>query len=72
MLGKHNQLIDKTELVWINIIAGISNKGNFFYSINRGKVNSNVLKWFLLKLSNHLNSVDKSWRLNTIIMLDNA
>ena len=31
-----------------------------------------MTKWFLLKLSNHLNSVDKAWRLNTIVMLDNA
>jgi hypothetical protein len=72
VLGKHNYLIEKTELSWINIMAVINNKGSFFYSINRGKNNANMIKWFLLKLSNHMNSVDKAWRLNTIIMLDNA
>jgi len=72
VVGKHNYLISKTHLSWINIIAGISNQGNFFYSINRGKVTASVIKWFLIKLITHLNSVDKTWRLNTIIMLDNA
>ena len=65
-------LVEKTKLEWTNIIAGISSKGNFFYCINRGKVNANIVKWFLLKLCAWLNSVDKQWRLNTIIILDNA
>lgn len=70
--GKHNQLIEKTKLEWVNIIAGISSKGNFFYCINRGKVNANIIKWYFLKLCTWLNSVDKQWRQNTIIILDNA
>ena len=62
VIGKHNQYIEKTELIWTNIIAAISNKGEFFYTINRGKVNANTFKWFMLKLVRHLNRVNQDWR----------
>ena len=56
----------------MSIIGGVSNKGDFYYTLNLGINNSEKLWYFLLKLSRCLNRSDNNWRLKTIIMLDNA
>jgi hypothetical protein len=56
----------------VNIIAAISNMGDFFYTINFGMTNTEKFWYFLLKLITHLSSQDIHWRNNTIFMIDNA
>jgi DDE superfamily endonuclease len=56
----------------INLIAVVSNRGEFFYTVNQGVTNSYTLGHFLIKLVEHMNSVDKDWRKESIVMLDNA
>jgi transposase len=56
----------------LNIIAGISNFGDLYYTINKGKNNSQTFLLFLIKLCEHLNYKLKTWRDNTVILLDNA
>jgi DDE superfamily endonuclease len=56
----------------INIIGGISNYGDLFYTINHGLTNHETFLLFLMKICDHLHSIDKAWRDNTIILLDNA
>lgn len=56
----------------INIIAGISSQGELYYTVNQGKTNATTFIHFMVKLCSHLNSMDRRWRANTVIMLDNA
>jgi hypothetical protein len=56
----------------LNIIAGISSVGELFFTVNRGKNNANTFELFIIKLVEHLNSKNRKWRDNTVIMLDNA
>jgi DDE superfamily endonuclease len=56
----------------INLIAVVGNRGEFFFTVNQGKTNSYTLGHFLIKLVEHMNSIDKDWRKETIILLDNA
>ena len=37
--GKHNLVTNSRRLSSINIIAGISSRGEFFYTVNQGKTN---------------------------------
>jgi len=46
----------------LNFIAGISSEGHFYYTVNFGKTNSNTYFSFLLKLVDHLESLDPNWR----------
>ena len=34
----------------VNLIFGISSKGEFFYTVNSGKTNSDTFFWFILRL----------------------
>jgi hypothetical protein len=56
----------------VNIIAAASNKGEFFYTLNKGKTNSTTFTYFLVKLVDHLSLQDPTWREHTVIMIDNA
>lgn len=56
----------------VNVIAGISNYGEVFYTINHGPTNANTFLLFIIKLCEYLYTVDRQWRSNTIIMIDNA
>jgi DDE superfamily endonuclease len=56
----------------VNIIAGVSNTGSLYYTINKGKTNSFSFLLFVMKLCYHLNEGNINWRKDTIIMLDNA
>ena len=59
-------------LTRLNIIAGVSSKGDVYYSINYGRTNSLTFGFFLGKLVDYLNGEDNNWRDHTILMLDNA
>ena len=59
-------------LYLINIIAGISNRGNVYYTINRGKNNSKTFIAYLVKLIEHLDKENPYWRETTIFVFDNA
>ncbi len=56
----------------INLIAGISNYGDLFYTINHGQTKYETFLLFLMKICEYLHSIDKAWRNDTIILLDNA
>ena len=56
----------------ISLIAAVSSKGDFLYTVNHGRNNGSTFILFLVKLCEHLNSVDPVWRENTILLLDNA
>ena len=56
----------------LSLIAAVSSDGKFMYTINSGKNNSSTFMLFLIKLSNHMDTVSNNWRQNTIIMVDNA
>ena len=49
----NSQRLDK-----VSIIGGVSNRGDFYYTINLGINNSERFWYFLLKLCNHLNASD--------------
>jgi hypothetical protein len=56
----------------VNVIFGISNVGEFFYTVNCGRTNSDTFFYFVMKVVDKLNNDDLDWRENTIFMLDNA
>ena len=56
----------------LSLIAAVSSDGKFMYTINSGKNNSSTFMLFLIKLSNHMDTISNNWRQNTIIMVDNA
>ena len=55
-----------------NIIAGVSNKGEAFFTMNMGRTTSKTFYWYLLKLVECLDQEDSHWRKSTILLLDNA
>ena len=54
------------------MIVGVSNYGDLYYTVNRGLTNSDTFLLFVVKLCEHLHTINKRWRSDTIIMLDNA
>lgn len=72
MKHRHNMVTRNRRLNGVNIIAAISNKGEFYYTVNQGKTNCLTFTLYLSKLVDHLELVDRKWRDNTIIMIDNA
>ena len=56
--GVKNKPTTAKRLDHINIIAGISNYGDVFYTINHGMTNSDSFLLFVCKLCEHLNSVN--------------
>ena len=70
--GKHNMVTQNTRLYCINMIGAISSRGEFFYTVNQGKTNSYTFLLFMIKLVEHLNQIDKNWKQNSLIVLDNA
>lgn len=56
----------------INVFAVISNRDEFFFTVNQGKTNCYTLAHFFIKLIQHLGNIDKGWRQHTILMVDNA
>ena len=69
---KHNMVVQSSRLNCVNIIAGISSYGEFFFTVNQGKTNGITFLYFLTKLISELDSIDSEWRRNTVIMVDNA
>jgi hypothetical protein len=53
-IGKEAFTEQSQRLGKINIIGGVSNKGDFYYTINIGTNNSEKVWFFILKLCSHL------------------
>jgi hypothetical protein len=70
--GVENQVTNNKRLGKCNIIAGVSNRNEVFYTCNIGRTNSISFGFFLCKLVDHLNADDFHWRERTLIILDNA
>ena len=56
----------------VNIIAATTSKGQVFFTVNRGRMNSNTFCYFVQKLITHLKSNDSKEYEDCVIMLDNA
>jgi DDE superfamily endonuclease len=56
----------------LNMIVGVSNYGNLYYTVNKGFTNSETFLLFMVKLCEHLHHINQRWRDDTVIMLDNA
>lgn len=67
-----NQNTRTSRLASINLICAISNKGQLFFTINSGRTNSDTFFFFIMKLIEQLQQKSKTWRQNTIFLLDNA
>jgi len=48
--GLRNQPTRTERLNGVNIIAGISNTGDFYYTVNSGKTNSETFFLFIMKI----------------------
>ena len=46
--------------------------GEVWYTANRGITNSDTFCLFVVKLVEHLDSLEREWRKRTVLMLDNA
>jgi transposase len=66
-ITSHSQRLNQ-----VNKIAAVSSSSDFFYTLNIGKTNSKTFLLFMAKLIAHLDSVNASWRANTVLMIDNA
>lgn len=60
--SQQNMVTDGCRLNLINIIAGISSYGERFYTVNQGKTNGCTFNYFLKKLIEYLELIDKDWR----------
>ena len=69
---KKNQQTRNSRINAVNIIAGVSNLGDFMYTVNSGKTETDTFFLFLMKVMRQLSVENINWRDETIIMLDNA
>ena len=56
----------------MNIVASLCSTGEVWYTVNCGKNNSQTFGLFLVKLCEHLDSLDINWRKSNVFVLDNA
>ena len=70
--SKRNIVTHTQRLASMNIIAAVSNKGRFIYTVNKGKNNGDTMIHFLLKLCELLNKESPDWRAKTVLLTDNA
>jgi transposase len=56
----------------VNMIFGVSSRGEFYYTVNYGTTNSDTYFLYIMKLAQRLYLHDRHWRDNTILMMDNA
>jgi hypothetical protein len=54
--GKHTFASHSQRLPQVNIIAAVSSRGEAFFTINKGKTNSQTFMLFLIKLVEYLGS----------------
>src|SRR5689334_25037011 len=69
---RHNMVTTMQRPPSLSIIVAVSSKGQFLFTVNSGKNNSNTFLLFLIKLCNHLDETQANWRHSTILMIDNA
>jgi hypothetical protein len=56
----------------VSLIMAVSNKGEIYFTSNRGMNNSLTIILFLQKLTKVLDENDPGWREYTTLLLDNA
>jgi hypothetical protein len=56
----------------MSIIAAVANNGDFYFTINKGINSGATFVLFLMKLSLHLETINKDWRSDTVFLVDNA
>jgi hypothetical protein len=56
----------------VSLIVAISNRGDIYFSANRGSNNGMTVQLFLQKLTAVLDAKDVRWRGCTTLLLDNA
>ena len=60
------------KLPQISMIAGASNKGRVFFTINQGKNNTTTFNYFIVKLCSHLDTSGDEWRSKALFLMENA
>lgn len=60
--GKRHLTTPNCRLSSINLIAAITNRDEFFYTVNQGKTNCYTLAHFFIKLVDLLGEIDSQWR----------
>jgi hypothetical protein len=56
----------------VSLIMAISNKGDIYFTANRGSNNGMTIQLFLQKLTAVLDAKDRNWRDYTTLLMDNA
>ncbi len=69
---RRNQVTSCTHLESFNLIAAMCSSGEVWYTANIGITNSDTFCLFMVKLVEHLDSLEREWRKRKILMLDNA
>ena len=69
---RKNMVTSSQHLRGVNIIAGISSKGDLYYTVNHGRTNRYSFLLYIIKLCEHLNRIDSDWRSKSIVIVDNA
>ncbi|CDW82992.1 UNKNOWN [Stylonychia lemnae] len=59
-------------LIKVSMIAAGSSDGEVLFTMNQGNNTGDTFLLFLIKLAHYLNSQRPDWRLNTILLIDNA
>lgn len=67
-----NQVTGRQKLQQIAFIAAMCSSGEVWFTVNCGMTNSETFCLFLAKLVEHLDGVDRDWRENSVVLLDNA
>jgi transposase len=56
----------------MSVIGAATSTGEFYFTVNQGKNNSETFNLFLLKLVKLLDQQNTFWRSDSILMIDNA
>jgi hypothetical protein len=70
--GTHNIVTGGQRMNQVSLIMAVSNKGDIYFTANRGMNNGITVLLFLQKLTAVLDAKDAGWRDYTTLLLDNA
>ncbi len=54
------------------MIAAVSSEGKVLFTVNKGINTSMTFLFFIKKLCEHLDKVDREWRTRSLLLVDNA
>ena len=66
-ITSHSQRLNQ-----VNMIAAVSSRSEFFFTLNVGRTNSKTFLLFMVKMVAYLDKTQVDWRASTIILIDNA